>query len=284
VASSSPKQPDTNPLYWATMAQAGATGGSNGPQGYQGRQGLTGLLGPQGSQGRQGVTGSQGFQGRQGFQGDIGERGGTLYTVTSNSSAIEINGVANNSAITLIRGQRYYFDFRSSPETLAIRLSSGDNTAVPNTTNNNALTGTKNLVTWDIAYNESSSTLILESTQSSKSRTFSVRDIYGSDGVAGSDGAPGSDGATGPTGPTGLPGSSGPTGPTGSSGPQGYQGFQGASGSTTVNFYQQSTRPAINPAANSFAVWYDTENAILYFWVTDSNGSNWVSFSGNAYA
>ena len=282
--STASKIPDANPTYWSTLAQAGAIGGAGGPTGPQGRQGLTGLSGSQGAQGRQGVTGSQGLRGSQGYQGDYGQRGGTLYTVTNNASAIEISGIANAAAIPIIRGQRYYFDFTASPELLAIRTTSGSNAVVATTLNNDTLLGTKNVVTWDIPINESSSTLLIQSTQSAKTRTFTIVDLRGSDGAAGVNGTNGTDGAAGPKGDIGDTGPTGPEGPAGITGPTGPQGYQGLIGSGIVNFYQQSTRPAVNPSDNSFAVWYDTENAVIYFWVTDINGSNWISFSGNAYA
>lgn len=63
-------------------------------------------------------------------------------------------------ALTVVRGQLYYFDFTnvSSSHPIALRLSSGNTTAVPGTTGNNASAGVygngtvSTIVTYQVPY------------------------------------------------------------------------------------------------------------------------------------
>lgn len=79
IAANSGRQPDMSPVYWALLAQSGATGAS-GPAGAQGAAGPTGVgaQGPMGAQGQTGVsggTGPAGVAGSTGLTGPIGAAG-----------------------------------------------------------------------------------------------------------------------------------------------------------------------------------------------------------------
>jgi hypothetical protein len=68
------------------------------------------------------------------------------------------------------------------------------------------------------------------------------------------------------SGATGLTGPTGPTGPTGATG-------------TVANATQSDTAPS-SPAAGD--LWFDTTDATLFVYYTDSDGSQWVTVSGPA--
>lgn len=79
VAASNGRQPDLSPMYWALLAQSGATG-ATGPAGVQGAVGPTGVgaQGPTGAQGQTGVsggTGPAGVAGSTGLTGPMGAAG-----------------------------------------------------------------------------------------------------------------------------------------------------------------------------------------------------------------
>jgi len=71
-----------------------------------------------------------------------------------------------------------------------------------------------------------------------------------------------------------ISGSTGPTGATGAAGPTGATG-------TVANATQSDTAPS-SPAAGD--LWFDTTDATLFVYYTDSDGSQWVTVSGPAGA
>jgi hypothetical protein len=101
-------------------------------------------------------------------------------------------------------------------------------------------------------------------------------------GFTGSIGYTGSQGTTGfvgSKGDTGFVGSQGNLGYTGSKGDLGYTGSIGYTGSkgNSVAVNSQDTPPT---SPNLGDIWVDS-NGLQYFWIQDSNGSQWVQFSTN---
>ena len=99
----------------------------------------------------------------------------------------------------------------------------------------------------------------------------------GIQGPTGDTGATGSQGIQGPTGSTGSQGIQGIQGPTGPTGSQGTQGIQGPTGVTGTGEYYVQPGPTSPSAINDGARWYDLSTGIEYVWVTDENGSQWVT-------
>jgi hypothetical protein len=81
------------------------------------------------------------------LSGVAGNEGGGLFTVTSDGFNYNIIGYSGSfPTITLVRNQLYYFNVSgvSASHPFALRLSSGNTSAVPGTTNNDPVNGLAN--------------------------------------------------------------------------------------------------------------------------------------------
>lgn len=124
----------------------GPTGftGSNGV-GFVGSQGIQGFTGSQGNTGNVGFTGSQGIPGEAadiGFTGSKGDAGGTEFVFQNVGFNYSVTGFADNTypTLTVVRGQRYYFNFTNVTSThpIALRLDNGNIAVVPGTIGNDS--------------------------------------------------------------------------------------------------------------------------------------------------
>jgi collagen type I alpha len=186
------------------------------------------------------TSGQQGIQGAQGTQGDIGIEGAGLFTVASEGFNYNINGYTGNfPTLTLVRGQLYYFNVNGVSEShpFALRLSNGNASAVPGTTNNNPVNGnagTNTLITYRVP-NDSPSSIIYQCTvHSNMIGTINIVNQNGEQVIQGTQGTQGRQGTTGIQGTTGSQGTTGVQGTTGSQGTTGAgtQGITGAQGTT----------------------------------------------------
>jgi hypothetical protein len=145
----------------------------------------------------------------------------------------------------VIRGQLYYFNLTNitSSHPLALRLASGNTSAVPGTTGNDAVNGVYGnrtvltTVTYKVPFDAPSEIFYQCTVHSSMIGRINIVDQIGAigntgaTGFAGATGPTGFAGATGHMGPTGQTGAAGPTGVTGATGAQGIQGIPGPTGS-----------------------------------------------------
>lgn len=102
--------------------------------------------------------------------------------------------------------------------------------------------------------------------------------IQGVTGPTGAQGIQGPTGATGSQGDTGPSGPQGPTGPTGPKGEDGIIGVDGATGPTgPITAIEASSSAPTSPVGGQ--VWFDIDDAKLYFYYTDVDSSQWVELA-----
>jgi hypothetical protein len=194
----------------ATIGPTGPTGtsgvtGPTGPTGATGTNGTNGAVGPTGATGAEGVagpTGPTGTTGATGPQGPTGPRGGILYRVTAVLSDYLFEGVAGTLPdLTVTRGEMHFFDTSALPtnRSFALRLSDGNLSAVPGTSNNNTTVGRDSssvnpLIQYDVP---------LDATGSIIYQCVDDPTILGTINIVDKVGPPGPEGDIGPTGPSG---------------------------------------------------------------------------------
>jgi hypothetical protein len=194
----------------ATIGPTGPTGatgiiGPTGPTGEAGTNGTNGEVGPTGPTGAQGIAGPTGPTGATGITGPTGAtgpRGGILYRVTSVLSDYIFEGVAGTLPdLTVTRGEMHFFDTSALPtnRSFALRLSDGNLSAVPGTSNNNTTVGRDSssvnpVIQYDVPLNASGSIVYQCVDDPSIIGTINIVDKVGPQGPVGE---------IGPTGPTG---------------------------------------------------------------------------------
>ena len=124
--------------------------------------------------------------------GASGSEGGGLFVVTSDGFNYNIAGYSGTfPTITLVRGQLYYFNISgvSASHPFALRLSNGNTSAVPGTTNNDPVSGNANTSTLIIyrVPNDAPSSIVYQCTvHSSMIGTINIVNQYGTTLTTGS--------------------------------------------------------------------------------------------------
>ncbi len=124
--------------------------------------------------------------------GASGSEGGGLFVVTSDGFNYNIAGYSGTfPTITLVRGQLYYFNISgvSASHPFALRLSSGNTSAVPGTTNNDPVSGNANTSTLIIyrVPNDAPNSIVYQCTvHSSMIGTINIVNQYGTTLTTGS--------------------------------------------------------------------------------------------------
>jgi plastocyanin len=243
-----------------------------GDIGPQGLTGSTGSVGPIGATGAQGATGDQGATGPLGATGSAGAIGGAEFVFQNNGFNYSVDGFDDTTypTLTVVRGQTYYFNLTNvtSSHPLALRLSSGDTSTVPGTTNNDPSSGnfgngsTPTTVIYKVPFNAPSSIVYQCVFHSSMIGTIEVVDQIGATGPTGATGPQGDPGgATGPEGPQGA------TGPTGATGPNGATGVTGATGIFTgVTWTLTSNGTIAYTFSGPGIVTGNTDDPVLYLY------------------
>ena len=250
-------------LGWVLMGNIkGAAGayaalgytGSAGANGSTGTQGVVGFVGSAGTNGFTGSAGTNGFTGSagtNGFTGSQGKIGGVELVFQNVGFNYSVDGFTDSTYpdLTLIKGQLYYFNLTNitSSHPLALRLSSGNTSAVPGTTGNNPSAGVygngtvSTIVTYQVPF-DAPSTIVYQCVN--HSGMIGTINNVNQTGYTGSAGANGSTGTQGVVGFTGSAGATGTNGFIGSQGVVGFVGSAGATGSTGSNsIIQSSTAP-----------------------------------------
>ena len=210
--------------------------------------------GSTGTQGLVGFTGSTGTQGVVGFTGSQGKIGGVELVFQNVGFNYSVDGFSDSTYpdLTLIKGQLYYFNLTNitSSHPLALRLSSGNTSAVPGTTGNNASSGVygngtvSTIVTYQVPFDAPSTIVYQCVIHSGMIGTINIVNQTGFTGSTGTQGLVGFTGSTGTQGIIGFTGSTGTQGVvgfTGSTGTQGIIGFTGSTGTQGLVGFTGST-------------------------------------------
>lgn len=118
------------------------------------------------------------------LSGVAGNEGGGLFTVTSDGFNYNIAGYSGSfPTITVVRNQLYYFNVSgvSTSHPFALRLSNGNTSAVPGTTNNNPVNGlanTSTLIIYRVPNNAPNSIVYQCTVHSSMIGTINIVDQY----------------------------------------------------------------------------------------------------------
>ena len=262
-----------------TLSWTSSSGGAAGPIGATGA-GNTGATGVAGTNGATGLT------------------GGTTLVFQNSGFNYSVDGFAGTfPALTLVRGQLYYFNLTNitSSHPLALRLTSANTSTVPGTTGNNTSSGvygngtTSTTVTYQVPFDAPSTIVYQCVNHSGMIGTINIVDQTGFTGATGT-GTPGATGAQGiqgyigATGPAGSGGSGsggvGATGATGvgltgATGPAGPAGSgSGSGGGVTI-----SNNPPASPSVGSF--WYVADFGVLSVYVQNGDGTYiWLDIGG----
>jgi collagen type VII alpha len=190
------REPDSSPLQWGLLAQAGAAG-PQGPQGVQGLEGPTGYPGPAGSQGVAGPAGPQGPVGPVGATGPAGSTGVAGPQGPSGASGLAYRGAYGSSTNYGLNDGVVF----------------GGSTYISLAGNNAGNSPDQSPAFWGL---------------------LAAQGSAGTAGTAGTNGMNGPAGATGPAGPAGPTGLAGPAGANGTPGLV-FQGTYSAATNYSLN-------------------------------------------------
>jgi plastocyanin len=221
--------------------------------------GYTGSTGA-GYTGSAGSAGGVGYTGSQGTAGYIGSAGGAEFVFQNSGFNYSVDGFSDSTYpdLTLVRGQTYYFNLTNvtSSHPLALRLSSGNTSAIPGTSGNNASSGaygngtTLTMVTYRVPFDAPATIVYQCVVHAGMIGTINIVDQTGYTGSAGTAGSTGAIGYTGSAstvaGYTGSAGA-GYTGSAGSAGPAGGTElvFQNSGFNYSVDGFSDSTYPTL---------------------------------------
>lgn len=167
---------------------------------FTGSVNITGSLSINGQSFSAATSGTSGLSGSSGSSGTSGKEGGALLTVTSSGFNYSISNYINTfPSLTLVRGQLYYFNVSgvSVSHPFALRLSSGNTSAVSGTINNNPINGnagTNILVEYRVPYDAPNSIVYQCTVHSGMIGTINIVNQNGTSGTSGTSGSSGTSG------------------------------------------------------------------------------------------